>query len=139
MRGSAMLCLASSKEEVLERVKRDVYTQNGVWDVEKVSSFFFFFWILLLGFLPPKEDGVDAPTTVCCVYSFLFSEKKNFSYFLLLQTAPDLSVQKRHQKGPVAESIGGNLIGLQRKLEQSPDDRTCSAARLSRKGGRGYT
>jgi len=34
--GSVMMALASSKEEVLERVKSDVYATSGVWDMDKV-------------------------------------------------------------------------------------------------------
>jgi hypothetical protein len=37
MKGSAMLIGARTKEEVLERVKKDVYVNEGVWDVEKVQ------------------------------------------------------------------------------------------------------
>ncbi|GAB7345479.1 hypothetical protein MBLNU457_3805t2 [Dothideomycetes sp. NU457] len=35
--GSVMMALASSKEEVLERVKTDVYATTGVWDMDKVQ------------------------------------------------------------------------------------------------------
>lgn len=35
--GSAMVAWASSKEEVVEVLKRDVYAANEVWDFEKVS------------------------------------------------------------------------------------------------------
>jgi hypothetical protein len=35
-KGSAMVALASSKEEVLEQLKSDVYAKNGVWDFTKV-------------------------------------------------------------------------------------------------------
>ncbi|TVY13596.1 hypothetical protein LARI1_G006340, partial [Lachnellula arida] len=38
-KGSAMVCLASSKEEVLEMLKRDVYTENEVWDFSKIYPF----------------------------------------------------------------------------------------------------
>jgi hypothetical protein len=34
--GSALIALASSKEEVLEKLKEDVYVKNGVWDLSKV-------------------------------------------------------------------------------------------------------
>ena len=37
MKGSAMLIGADSKEEVLERLKRDVYVEGQVWDWEKVQ------------------------------------------------------------------------------------------------------
>jgi hypothetical protein len=36
-RGSAMVASASSREEVLEILKNDIYTKSGVWDLEKVS------------------------------------------------------------------------------------------------------
>lgn len=32
-----MLATASSKEEVLEVLRRDIYTREGVWDLEKVE------------------------------------------------------------------------------------------------------
>ena len=32
-----MVALASSKEEVMEMLKNDVYAKNEVWDFEKVS------------------------------------------------------------------------------------------------------
>jgi uncharacterized protein len=37
MKGSAMLIGAKTKEEVIERVKKDIYVAQGVWDVEKVE------------------------------------------------------------------------------------------------------
>jgi hypothetical protein len=37
MKGSAMLIGANTREEVVERLKKDVYVQEGVWDVEKVE------------------------------------------------------------------------------------------------------
>ncbi|EAT87266.1 hypothetical protein SNOG_04875 [Parastagonospora nodorum SN15] len=37
MKGSAMLIGAKTREEVVERLKKDVYVQEGVWDVEKVE------------------------------------------------------------------------------------------------------
>ena len=35
--GSAMVALASSKEEVLEKLKSDIYAKSEVWDFSKVS------------------------------------------------------------------------------------------------------
>lgn len=35
--GSTMIATAESKEEVLELLRKDIYAQSGVWDVEKVS------------------------------------------------------------------------------------------------------
>lgn len=32
-----MVALASSKEEVMEQLKNDVYAKSEVWDFEKVS------------------------------------------------------------------------------------------------------
>lgn len=40
--GSTIVTTASSKEEVVEFLKKDVYAQNGVWDVENVSETFSF-------------------------------------------------------------------------------------------------
>lgn len=39
MKGSAMLIRANSKEEVIERLKNDVYVTGGVWDWDKVQVF----------------------------------------------------------------------------------------------------
>ncbi|KAI9642908.1 hypothetical protein NHQ30_008642 [Ciborinia camelliae] len=36
--GSCMIALASSKEEVLEALKKDVYAENDVWDFSKVCN-----------------------------------------------------------------------------------------------------
>lgn len=38
--GSCMIAHAATKEEVIEELKRDVYTSGGVWDWEKVCSVF---------------------------------------------------------------------------------------------------
>ncbi|TVY87836.1 hypothetical protein LAWI1_G003394, partial [Lachnellula willkommii] len=38
-KGSAMVCLASSQDEVLEMLKRDVYTENEVWDFSKLQIY----------------------------------------------------------------------------------------------------
>lgn len=37
MKGSAMLIGANTKEEVIERLKKDVYVKGGVWDWDKVQ------------------------------------------------------------------------------------------------------
>lgn len=37
MKGSAMLIGAKTREEVVERLKQDVYVAQGVWDVEKAQ------------------------------------------------------------------------------------------------------
>lgn len=37
-KGSAMVALASSKEEVLEVLKADIYAKNEVWDFSKVND-----------------------------------------------------------------------------------------------------
>jgi uncharacterized protein len=39
MRGSAMICGAKTKEEVIERLKKDVYVTGGVWDLDKVQIY----------------------------------------------------------------------------------------------------
>ena len=36
--GSALIVVAESKEEVLDLLKKDVYVDAGVWDLENVSS-----------------------------------------------------------------------------------------------------
>jgi hypothetical protein len=38
MKGSVLMCVADTEEEVLERVKKDVYWTSDVWDKEKVSA-----------------------------------------------------------------------------------------------------
>jgi len=37
MKGSAMLIGAKTEEEVIERVKKDIYVGEGVWDVSKIQ------------------------------------------------------------------------------------------------------
>lgn len=37
--GSIMLALAESKEEVLEKLKGDVYAKEGVWDEGRIQIF----------------------------------------------------------------------------------------------------
>ncbi|KAE9377721.1 hypothetical protein N431DRAFT_434866 [Stipitochalara longipes BDJ] len=37
--GSAMVARASSKEEVLEILKNDIYSKSEVWDLEKVQIY----------------------------------------------------------------------------------------------------
>ena len=39
MNGSALVAVAESREEALRFVKEDVYTTQGVWDVEKVQIY----------------------------------------------------------------------------------------------------
>jgi len=39
IQGSAMVALASSKEEVLEELKKDVYSKNQVWDFSKIQIY----------------------------------------------------------------------------------------------------
>jgi hypothetical protein len=39
MKGSACLIGAKTREEVVERLKKDVYVESGVWDLEKVQIF----------------------------------------------------------------------------------------------------
>ena len=38
IQGSAMVCVAASKEEVIEKLKKDVYAESGVWDFSKVCA-----------------------------------------------------------------------------------------------------
>lgn len=38
--GSVMMAVASSKEEVMEKIKSDIYADKGVWDMDKVSFYF---------------------------------------------------------------------------------------------------
>ncbi|KAH6722361.1 hypothetical protein BKA61DRAFT_667105 [Leptodontidium sp. MPI-SDFR-AT-0119] len=37
--GSAMVALASSKEEVIEQLKADIYAKNEVWDFSKIQIY----------------------------------------------------------------------------------------------------
>ena len=39
MNGSVLVAVADSREEALKLVKEDVYTTQGVWDVEKVQIY----------------------------------------------------------------------------------------------------
>lgn len=36
IKGSIMLALAESEDEVREKLKADIYSESGVWDWEKV-------------------------------------------------------------------------------------------------------
>ncbi|KAI1113025.1 hypothetical protein F5Y14DRAFT_452435 [Nemania sp. NC0429] len=35
--GSSLICLASSKEEILELLSKDIYATSGVWDLDNVQ------------------------------------------------------------------------------------------------------
>ncbi|EMD96544.1 hypothetical protein COCC4DRAFT_150068 [Bipolaris maydis ATCC 48331] len=37
MKGSACLVAAATREEVIERVKKDVYVEEGVWNLDEVQ------------------------------------------------------------------------------------------------------
>ncbi|TAQ91431.1 hypothetical protein B7494_g211 [Chlorociboria aeruginascens] len=39
IQGSAMVALASSKEEVMEQLRNDIYAKNDVWDFSKVQIY----------------------------------------------------------------------------------------------------
>lgn len=39
MIGSVMIAHAATKEEVIERLKKDIYTTSGVWDWDKVQIY----------------------------------------------------------------------------------------------------
>ncbi|CAL3967453.1 unnamed protein product [Diplocarpon coronariae] len=39
IQGSAMIALASSKEEVIEQLKADTYARNEVWDFSKIQIY----------------------------------------------------------------------------------------------------
>jgi hypothetical protein len=36
--GSALICVAANKEEVIKVLKNDIYADNDVWDFSKVCS-----------------------------------------------------------------------------------------------------
>lgn len=36
--GSTLMVLASSRQEVIDLLKDDVYVKSGVWDLDKVSE-----------------------------------------------------------------------------------------------------
>ncbi|KEF55597.1 uncharacterized protein A1O9_08347 [Exophiala aquamarina CBS 119918] len=44
--GSCLVAKASSKEEVLEELRKDIYAQEGVWNVEKVWYSIDMLWLL---------------------------------------------------------------------------------------------
>lgn len=51
MLGSCMIANASSKEEVMEVLKQDIYAQSGVWDINKVCLITLWqvsFWLFYL-------------------------------------------------------------------------------------------
>ncbi|KAH7325783.1 hypothetical protein B0I35DRAFT_421173 [Stachybotrys elegans] len=37
--GSTLVCISTSKEEVLEQLKKDIYATSGVWDMDKVQIY----------------------------------------------------------------------------------------------------
>jgi hypothetical protein len=37
--GSAMVALASSKEEVIEQLKADIYAKNEIWDFTQIQIY----------------------------------------------------------------------------------------------------
>jgi uncharacterized protein len=37
--GSTLVCWAESKEQIIEELKKDIYTTSGVWDVDKVQIY----------------------------------------------------------------------------------------------------
>jgi len=39
IRGSVMLALAESKEEVLKALKENIYSKSGVWDWDRVQIY----------------------------------------------------------------------------------------------------
>jgi len=39
MNGSVMIALADTKDEVLEKIRKDVYYTSGVWDGSKIQIF----------------------------------------------------------------------------------------------------
>jgi len=41
VKGTVLLAYAESKDEVLELLKQDAYTKNGVWDWQKVQIYAF--------------------------------------------------------------------------------------------------
>ncbi|KAI1331911.1 hypothetical protein F5Y16DRAFT_246995 [Xylariaceae sp. FL0255] len=46
--GSTLTCVASSKEEIIELLSKDIYAKTGVWDLEKVQI-----WPLKTAFREP--------------------------------------------------------------------------------------
>ncbi|KJZ73871.1 hypothetical protein HIM_06764 [Hirsutella minnesotensis 3608] len=37
--GSTIVCVAESKEDVLNQLRNDIYTASGVWDTEKAQIY----------------------------------------------------------------------------------------------------
>ena len=50
--GSIMVAVANTKEEVLEKIKSDIYATSGVWDESKVR-----YWASGCGILEPAQLG----------------------------------------------------------------------------------
>jgi hypothetical protein len=61
MKGSAMLCGAKTKEEVMERLKRDVYVSGEVW----VSDFSVHVCMDVTDSVLGSRKGADYPVQEC--------------------------------------------------------------------------
>lgn len=61
-KGSVMVAVASSKEEVVERLKQDIYSKEEVWDWDKVQIYPVSFPLVSLFsvFVVVVEDGIGA-------------------------------------------------------------------------------
>jgi hypothetical protein len=64
-KGSAMVALASSKEEVLEQLKADIYAKNEVWDFSKVSLLSFYFTFVVWKWEADERTDPDLSFQVC--------------------------------------------------------------------------
>jgi hypothetical protein len=72
--GSTIVVQAASREEVKEILRRDIYAQSGVWDVENVSliSFSSFLLPYLYTHLHlPLSKGLDCIASMKCTWMVL--------------------------------------------------------------------
>lgn len=51
--GSTLIAVATSKEEVIETLKNDIYAKSGVWDVDNVSWLFSTDWTTVINMETP--------------------------------------------------------------------------------------
>lgn len=81
LKGSVMLAMAGSKDEVLEKLRADPYFEANVWDFEKVSGF------------GRGDDGRERGLLT-----------------KLADADSDLPVQERYQEGVVREGYGWSEV-----------------------------
>lgn len=66
--GSTLVCVATSKEELLEKLSKDIYTTSGVWDLDNVS---FYFSLILSIVLSHLASGIPGANNHLPPFSFI--------------------------------------------------------------------